>query len=48
MNPKNKHEHAKMEPVLAHNDEVEKVAREILIHSAIIAAVCTIIVMVIP
>ena len=38
----------RMEPVMAHNDDVEKIAREILIHAAIIAAVCTIIVMVIP
>ncbi len=43
-----KKETLKMEPVLAHNDDVEKVAQEILIHAAIIAAACTLIVMVIP
>ncbi len=42
-----KKEH-QLEPVLAHNDDVERVAREILIHAAMVAAICTIIVMVIP
>ncbi len=48
MSAKNKHENREMEPVLAHNERVEQVSKEILIHAAIIAAVCTIIVMVIP
>lgn len=50
MSAKNNHENEKMKmgPVLAHNEHVEHVAREILIHAAIISAVCTIIVMVIP